>query len=169
MPARRPLLSLAVAAALGACGFEPLYGRFNDRSITDQLAGIKIGMIENRSGQILRNQLIDGLSPRGQPDRPTHTLAVELLEPRPQDLGVARDDTVVRYSYSTTAVFKLSDTTGRVVLIGQSNSTSSYEVTNSEFATVAGRNNARDRVLEEIAHDVKVQLAVYFRTRQVAR
>ena len=89
-----------------------------------------------------------------------------MLEPRPQDLGVARDDSIVRYSYSTVARFKLQDPTGRVVLESQSSSISSYEVTNSEFATVAGRTNARDRVLEEIASDMKAQLAVFFRSRR---
>ncbi|MBL8700905.1 MAG: hypothetical protein JNK67_21195 [Alphaproteobacteria bacterium] len=166
MISRRSLLVPAVAGPLAACGFEPLYGRFDNRSLTDELARIKIDMIPNRSGQLLRNFLLDGLSPRGQPDRPAHVLTVELIEPRPQDLGVARDDSIVRYGYATTAVFKLADSSGRVVLQGQASSVSSYEVTNSEFATVAGRNNARDRVLEEIAHDVKAQLAAHFRTRR---
>ena len=169
MPARRRLLSLLAIAPLAACGFEPLYGRVNDRSLTDELSRIKISLIANRSGQQLRNFLLDGLSPRGQPAKPTHTLVVELIEPRPQDLGIARDDSIVRYAYSTTAQFKLTDESGRLVMQGQSSSVSSYEVTSSEFATVAGRNNARDRVLEEIAHDMKAQLAAYFRTRQLPR
>lgn len=169
MTDRRSLLVLLAAATAASCGFEPLYGRFDDRSITDRFAGIKISMIANRSGQQLRNYLIDGLTPRGAPVRPTHTLDVELVEPRPQDLGITRDDSVVRYSYTTTAVFRLTEAGGRVVLQGQSSASSSSEVTNSEFATVAARNNARDRVLEEISHDMKQQLAVHFRDRRPAR
>lgn len=157
---------LAALVSLGGCGFEPLYGRFGDSSIADDLARIKIQVIGSRSGQLLRNHLLDGLTPKGELTRPAHTLRVELLEPRPQDLGIARDDSIVRYSYSTVARFKLQDPTGRVVLESQSSSISSYEVTNSEFATVAGRTNARDRVLEEIASDMKAQLAVFFRSRR---
>ncbi len=158
--------ALAALLALGGCGFEPLYGRFGDGSIADDLAGIKIRIIGSRSGQLLRNHLLDGLTPKGELARPAYTLRVELIEPRPQDLGVARDDSVVRYSYSTVARFKLDDPSGRSVFEGQSSSLSSYEVTNSEFATVAGRTNARDRVLEEIAVDMKAQLAVFFRSRR---
>ncbi len=157
---------LAALLALGACGFEPLYGRFGDSSIADDLAHIKIQVIGGRSGQLLRNHLLDGLTPKGELERPSYTLRVQLFEPLPQDLGVARDDSIVRYSYSSVARFRLNDPSGRSVLEGQSSSLSSFEVTNSEFATVAGRTNARDRVLEEIANDMKAQLAVFFRTRR---
>lgn len=165
MLARRPLLSLIAVAPLAACGFEPLYGRINDRSLSDELAQVKIDLISNRSGQQLRNHLLDGFSPRGQPEKPLHTLSVLLFEPRPQDIGIARDDTVVRYAYTVSATFRLADPTGRVVLQGSSSSVSSYEVTNSEFATLMGRNNARDRGLEEIANDLKAQIAAYLRSR----
>ena len=157
---------LAALLALGACGFEPLYGRFGDSSIADDLARIKIQVIGGRSGQLLRNHLLDGLTPKGELARPAYTLRVELLEPRPQDLGIARDDSIVRYSYSSVVRFMLNDPAGRLVLAGQSSSVSSYEVTNSEFATVSGRTNARDRVLEEIAIDMKAQLAVFFRSHR---
>lgn len=160
------LLFAAGAAALGACGFEPLYGRFGDYSIADELASVKIALIRDRSGQILRNALLDGLTPKGEPQRPAYTLIVELYEPRPQDLGIARDDTVVRYGYSSSALFRLNDGAGRLIHQSVAASSTSYEVTNSEYATVVGRNNARDRVMQEIAHDIKSQLAVYFRTRK---
>jgi LPS-assembly lipoprotein len=157
---------LGAALALAGCGFEPLYGRFGDSSIADDLATIKIHLIANRSGQILRNHLLDGLTPRGEPQQAAYVLRVELFEPLPQDIGITRNESVVRYSYSTAARFRLHDAAGKELLRSEASSVSTYEVTNSEFATVAGQLNARDRVLAEIATEIKAQIAVWFRTRR---
>jgi LPS-assembly lipoprotein len=163
-----PLLAL-VATGLGGCGFEPLYGRFGDVSIADDLAQIRIQPIANRSGQILRNHLIDGLQPRGESQPTAYTLAIELIEPQPQDLGISRTESVVRYGYVAQANCRLLDASGREIWRGRAASSTSYEVTNSQFATLAGLNNARDRVMEEISIDVKAQLAALFRARRALR
>jgi len=169
MRLRRLTQIVAASVAVAGCGFEPLYGRFGgSSSITDELATVKIQIIADRSGQILRNRLLDGMSPRGQPERPAYVLVVVLNEPLPQNLGTARDDSTVRYAYTTTAIFRLAVPDGRIVLEGQSSSLTSYEATNSQFATLAGQINARDRVLEEIADDVRQQIAVYFRSQRGA-
>lgn len=165
---RRIFLGVAAATcvALSGCGFEPLYGRFGNSSIADELATIKVELIANRSGQILRNHLLDGLTPRGSPDRAAYTLRVDLIEPLPQDLGITRNESVVRYSYSSIARFYLFDAAGRQMFAGDAAGLSSYEVTGSEFSTVSGQLSARDRVLEEISNEIKSQLAVWFRTRR---
>ena len=157
---------IGAALTLSGCGFEPLYGRFGDSSIADDLATIKVQAIANRSGQILRNHLLDGLTPRGEPQSPAYVLRVELFEPAPQDIGITRNESVVRYSYATVARFRLLDAAGAELLRAESSGVSTYEVTNSEFATVAGQLNARERVLSEIANDMKSQIAVWFRTRR---
>lgn len=162
------LPALALAATAG-CGFEPLYGRVGDVSIADDLAGIRIMPIANRAGQILRNHLIDGLQPRGEPERAAYRLTIDLVEPLPQDLGISRTDAVVRYSYTAYATCRLLDAAGTEVWRGRATSSTSYEVSNSQFATLAGQGAARERVMEEIAIDVKAQLASFFRARRTAR
>lgn len=157
---------LGAALALSGCGFEPLYGRFGDRSIADDLATIKVQLIANRSGQILRNHLLDGLTPRGEPQPAAYVLRVELFEPGPQDIAITRNESVVRYSYPTVARFRLQDAAGTELLRSEASGVASYEVTGSEFATVAGQLNARERVLAEIATEIKAQIAVWFRTRR---
>ena len=64
---------------LAACGFEPLYverqqddkwyfgGNF-DTSISQEMAKVKIQPISDRFGQVLKNDLIDLISPKGQPE-----------------------------------------------------------------------------------------------------
>ena len=167
---RRRLLALLSLAppGLSGCGFEPLYGRQADTPITDAFARIRIQPIANRSGQILRNHLYDRLQPRGEIGPIAYTLSVRLDEPLPQDLGITRTDTVVRFSYSATADARLVDAAGREVWRGRSTSSTNYEVSASQFATMAGQNNARERVLEEIANDIKAQLAAVLRARPPA-
>jgi len=106
------------------------------------------------------------MTPRGEPARPVYRLQVALAEPRPQDLGIARDDSVVRFSYNVRARFRLLDArNGRPVYEDSASSSSSYEVTNSQYATVASRDNARDRVLEDVALEIRTLLAQYLRER----
>jgi len=168
--ARHPLL-LAALAALAGCGFQPLYGKVGQGpAVSEDLAAVKIDFIANRSGQILRNYLLDGMTPRGEPQRSAWTLQVLLNEPRPQELGTASDGSIVRFAFNVRANFRLVEAAnGRVAFQGNATSNSSYEVTTSQYASVASRDNARDRVLEDVALDIRNQLAVFFRERREAR
>ena len=168
--ARRPLLLVALAA-LSGCGFQPLYGRVGDGGpVSDDLAATKIDFISNRSGQILRNYLLDGMTPRGEPARAAWVLQVALTEPRPQELGTASDGSIVRFNYNVRARFRLTEAAnGRVAFVGDTISNSSYEVTTSQYASVASRDNARNRVLEDVALEIRSQLAIYFRERREAK
>ncbi len=168
--ARIPLL-LAALAGLAGCGFQPLYGKVGDGApVSEDLAAVKIDFISNRSGQILRNHLLDGMTPKGEPRRSAWTLQVALNEPRPQELGTASDGSIVRFAFNVRANFRLLDaSTGRVAFAGDATSNSSYEVTTSQYASVASRDSARNRVLEDVALDIRGQLAVFFRERREAK
>jgi LPS-assembly lipoprotein len=128
------------------------------------MAAIRIDPIADRSGQILRNYLLDRITPQGTPSRAEYVLRVRLQEPR-QTLALRRDDVISRVGFSATATFELADASGRRVFNGVSSYTTDYEVTNSEFATLASAQNARDRLLELVGDDIHNQLAVYFTRR----
>src|SRR5262245_21117709 len=164
---RLSLCALAGVALLGAagCGFEPLYARHANGSVVDDLAMIRIDLIPDRSGQILRNYLLDDLNPRGQAAQATYYLSVRVNEPR-QEVGLQRNDTVTRYSYGVSAAFNLRDGRGGSLLNGTSNSGTSFEISDSEFATLANQASARDRLMQQISGDIREQLAVYFNARR---
>ena len=167
---RTALLLLAGALpALAGCGFSPLYGRGEDGAVTAELAKIRVLPIANRSGQVLRNHLLDGLTPMGEPQKPEYTLQVALAEPNMQELGISRSESVVRYGLSAAARFRLLDAAGTGLLQGSASSSSTYLVTNSEFATVSARTNARDRVMEELSTDIRNQVAAFLRGRAQPR
>jgi len=167
---RTALLLLAGALpALAGCGFSPLYGRSEGGAVAEELAKIRVLPIANRSGQVLRNHLLDGLTPMGEPQKPEYTLQVALAEPNMQELGISRSESVVRFGFSAVARFRLLDAKGADLLQGDAGGSSSYLVTNSEFATVSARTNARDRVMEEISNDIRMQVATLLRARAIAR
>ncbi len=74
---------------LYGCGFEPLYvekkeagswyyGSNFDSSISEEMSQVKIQPIADRFGQIMRNELLDLLTPRGVPKEPKYRLFVTL-------------------------------------------------------------------------------------------
>jgi hypothetical protein len=116
------------------------------RRATEELAPNRAPPNADRPGQILRNNLLHPLTPRGEPS---------------QSLALRRDDVISRFGYSANAGFNLRDAGGRIVLSGTAPFSIDYDVTSSEFATLSSRENARVRVLEPIADDIRGQFAEY--------
>lgn len=156
---RRSILTMFCAALVSGCGFQPLLGRQSGGSVPDELAAIRIAPIPDRSGQILRNSLLDNLTPRGGAVASRYVLAIRLQEPR-QTIAVRRDDVISRSSYSAVAIFDLLDQQGRKIAMGTSTFTTDYEITVSEYATRASLEDARSRVMALIADDIRNQLAM---------
>lgn len=157
------VLGLAVAALLlSACGFEPLLGQFPHSRGQANLAEIRVETIPDRSGQLLRNRLVDAFGSKA-PAR--YTLTIQLREPR-QTLAVRRDDIISRSGYTATASFSLAEVGGKSIFAGTATYTTDYELANSEFATLASRDDARDRTLELVSADIRTQIAVFFRNRE---
>jgi LPS-assembly lipoprotein len=161
---RRLILGMLAPLALAACGFEPLHASRPGQDVPGELASIRVLPIPERSGQVLRNYLLDRLTPLGQAPSSRYTLSIRLVEPR-QTLALRRDDVISRSGYSATARFELADAAGTRVTGGIVSYSTDYEVTNSEYATLISQQNARDRVLELVGDDIRSQLATYFKTR----
>jgi LPS-assembly lipoprotein len=159
----RGLAAIALMALAG-CGFEPIHAARSGKDVTGELAAVRVGPIPERSGQVLRNYLLDRLTPLGQRPSSQYVLNVRLNEPR-QTLALRRDDIISRASYSATASFELLDGAGKRVTGGVSSFSTDYEITSSEYATLVSLQSARDRVLELVGDDIRGQLAAFFRSR----
>jgi LPS-assembly lipoprotein len=156
------LTAYATVAVLGGCGFEPLMGQSNHPHVQSGLERIRIAPIADRSGQILRNYLLDGLTPRGLQGSDLYVLTVTLIEPR-REVAIRRDDTASRLGYTAAVSFVLYErSTESRVFGGASLSETTYEVTSSEFATLSSQASARDRALQEVSMDIRQQLATFF-------
>lgn len=162
----RPLGLATLLVLASGCGFQPLMGGSN-AEVRDKLESIRVEVIADRSGQILRNYLLDDLTPRGVQGSANFRLQVRLFEPR-REVAIRRDDTASRIGYTASAQFELQDSTGRPIFAGHSQSETTFEVTNSEFATLSGLTSARDRALQLVSADIRQQLADFF-VREPAR
>ena len=171
---RRGALGLLAGAALGGpvlggCGFRPLHGTAEEGGAggagPNALAGIKINLIADRVGQDLRNQLLDRLTPRGQPDKPSHVLEVHLRETIRQ-LGIRSDATATYASLELGAESILLDaTTGKPVFRAQSRSFNSYNIVRSAFANLLAEQDARRRAVIELAEDIQLRIGLFLTRR----
>lgn len=142
------------------CGFQPVYG--GGAPVRADMAAVEIALIADRSGQLLRNELLDRLTPKGAAQMPRYMLVVELAESK-QNLAIRRDDTATRANLILTAQFKLSENVSDdLVLEGRSRSLNSYNISTFEFATLSAETDARRRATRELAQDIATQLALYF-------
>ena len=160
---RRSLLLLPLG--LAACGFEPLYGNRGGGgpAATPEMAQITIGRIDGRPGQQLRNELRDRLAPTGLPRSPRWRLDVVLRETT-SDLVILRDATATFAKYVGDAQWVLVDLQSDAPATrGRSRRIASYSISSSEFASLQAEEDARRRVVTEIAEDIRLRLGLYFK------
>ena len=162
MSSFRTLAPLFVVLLLGACGFRSLYGTDATRDAPGELATIKVKPIAVRLGQQLHNNLLDLLNPRGRPANPRYLLTVRLYQST-QRLAIEKDAFATRANLRLRANFSLEDPDSReTMLTGRILVVSSYNILDSEFATLMAEKDAKARAAREIAHDIRTRLAAFF-------
>ena len=161
------LLATVLLAGTG-CGFQPLYGGGERNPTVAELNRVEIGQIPERVGQELRNNLIDGMSsaPTGAPA--LYHLSVEINLSR-SALAIQFDDSSTRYNLTMVAAFSLSDlATGQVVYHNGIRATGSYNVVDSDYATLVSEQDAEKRAAREISDEIVTLIAVFFSRRSDA-
>lgn len=157
---RAALLAGAALPLLAAgCGFQPIHAE-RSRAGPAALAQVEIELIEDRTGQMLRNALLDRFRPRGGGGS-RYSLNVELAETR-EDLGIRRDAVATRANLILVARYRVAPHGGGDPLIsGSSRSISSYNILTSDFATLSARNDARERAVRQIADQIEERVAAW--------
>lgn len=163
---RATVLALCLAGlGLGACGFQPLYGQRTGAAAPQQLALVRIDTIADRQGQKLHNFLLDRLNPLGPPPEPFYRLQVQLKKTT-RNLAIRKDETATRANLILQANFALLDVrSGKVLFRGHSRSTNSYNILESEFATIASLNDATTRATRDLSEEISARLAIFFSHR----
>lgn len=159
---RKSAVVLLLLLLPGACGFQPLYrDKGANAHVLAALAGIYVEPINGRTGQIVRNHLLDILTPRGVPSKPEFRLSVKLSEIK-KGLAIEQDDSVTRYNYTLKASYFLKKPgSNEVVHSGFAWSIASYNIVQSDFANLNAEKNAKRRTARSISDELKNQLAVY--------
>ena len=159
---------LALAALMpSACGFRPVYGTAapngSQAGVSTNLSRIEIGMIPDRSGQILRNALIDRFYRTGRPVDPPLVLNLTPISETLTDLDITRESDSTRTQIRLRTDISLTDrASGRALLTRHMESVTSYNVLGSEFATRVTREDARRNALADLARQIEQELALYF-------
>lgn len=149
--------------ALSGCGFQPLYAPTTQAN--EKLSQIKIKQIPDRMGQVLRNHLLDLLTPYGEPKNPEYILKVNIDEKR-SDLALRKDATAKRaqlqYMAHVTLIHAVSHD---AILSDKLDLMSGFSIgSHADFASIpalVSEEKARLRAMEILAQDIKSLLASY--------
>ena len=154
-----------LSAPLQGCGFRPLYGAAPDGQtsmVVAELGSIQIPAVSDRVGQIVRNDLLDAITPFGQPREPRYVLDVRVDESK-EGLAIARDATVTRFNLTLSAEYSLRDAgTAKVIASGVVRAVAAYNVLQSDFANVIAERDAEVRAARVITDQIKTRLSVHF-------
>jgi LPS-assembly lipoprotein len=153
------LLSVLI---LTACGFSPIYAT-NNASAKHGLNNVEIAIIPDRSGQFLRNALIDRFYHNGYPVSPNYKLVVESITEKIFDFDITVEAEATRQQIKLTTQMMLVDIeTEEAVLTRSLVAVTSNNILESEFSTIITEQSARDAALSDLARQIERQLSLYF-------
>jgi LPS-assembly lipoprotein len=169
------LLGLAL---LGGCGFQPMYARGpvgpgGPGGVTALLDTVGVAVVrptesrDARVAQVLRNELLDRISPHGEPANPRYQLHV-VLDSEVVDLLVRRDSTVSRARINMTATYQLLEGETRVES-GSARAMTGFDLPpEGYFASVASARDGEQQAAVLIAEQITAALSAHFARRGAA-
>ena len=161
----RIIFLLAALGFLGGCGFQPLYGNSFNAYAPVEFAAIKVKPIRDRIGQQLHNHLLSLLNPGGRPKKPRYVLAATVSESI-ASLGVRKSAFATRANLTLRVKYQLSPISGgETILSGNEAIIVSYNILDSDFATLMAEKDARARAVRELALAIRTHLAAQFTVR----
>lgn len=155
-------LLLGLCLLVGACGFEPMYGDHRGSQTVADLSAVRIGLISDRNGQLLRRYLMDRMYPQGGSVGDRYTLEVGLTIAS-ANFGIQRDQTSTYAQIIVSSTYALRDIkTNQLLQGGSARAVSSYNVTQDPFNILVAEADARDRALQVLANDLVTRISLYF-------
>ena len=134
-----------------------------DNSITTEMSKIKIAAIKDRFGQQLRNNLLDLLTPKGEPQNPQYRLKVEVLERSVTQQAMRDDVTATNERIKYRVGYTLYSGSGTLVN-GDSIAFISYDILNDPYSTTISQKKAEQDAAKIIANDITLRIGAYFHT-----
>ena len=164
---RRALATLLCAGACltaAACGFEPVYGDNRGGETRAELQGVRVALIPNRAGQVLRRHILDRIHAGDDDNAPAlYQLEINLAETR-QFYGIQRDQTATYARATVTGYYVLRDIKAqKIVTSGTASAYSSYNIAADPFNSIVAENDARERAVHSLGDDVIARIALYLR------
>jgi LPS-assembly lipoprotein len=154
------LAAMGASLALGGCGFTPLYAA---PGVTSKLAAIRVIAPEGRTGYLIRQHLDDAFA-KDHNEAPAYSMRLSLAEAR-YPRGVRTDNVATRYEYVLTADYILANLpSGDIAKKGRVRVEVTYDSADQPYASIAAQQDAQDRVAEEAARRIQLELASWLAT-----
>lgn len=158
---RLPALLCILALGLAACGFTPLHSERAGGPGRADLAAVQIAPIPEREGQLVHQTLAKGMNPAGLRVPIRYRLDID-LNLTTQDLGIRKDDTATRANLRLAASYRLRDSaSGEVVHNGSALIVNSYNILESQFATLSSERDALERAAREMGETIRLRVALF--------
>lgn len=157
---------LCLFLAVGACGFRPIHATQGAAApvASEALSSIAVAPVHDRIGQLVRNALVDQLTPYGEPGAARFRLELDLNGTR-EGYGFRPDEAITRENFRLTAAYRLIEAkSDNVVVEGVTRSNMAYDIVQSDFANFTAARDAETRTAEEVAATIALRLALHFRS-----
>lgn len=170
-------LALTAIFAVSACGFRPLYveregdsvwhydGKFNT-SIIQEMSKIKVEPVADRFGQLVRNNLLDSLTPKGAPSKPTYRLNVRLKKKTVTDQALRRDITASRKRVKYNVVYEMTRD-GETLFRNNSIAFVGYDIMANPYSTTFAEKKTEEDAAKIISNDIILRIGAYFNTELI--
>ena len=169
MSSRRALIALGLPLLAAGCGFRPMHGRSGvreDAQVSDALAAVKVGLITERQGQLMRRRLEQGLAPNG---RGAVTEKYDLrvgIGYGVEIQGYSTTGAASRVRFNATAnwfLFEIGPPL-REIARGSERAFDAYDIPNTQFfAADVARETMERQLIEQLAQQIMERLAMHFR------
>lgn len=165
-------LVLFLVMVVCSCGFKPLYverttnekwyfqSQF-DGTINHEMEQVKVESINGRFGQLLRNDLLDMLTPSGIPSNPKYKLYVMLESEDVARQALRRDITATRERVAYKVVYYMMEGTNELFR-NDSVAYVSYDILANPYSTTMAQKDAQENAAKIIAQDIALRIGAYF-------
>lgn len=176
---KKSVLVLAFLFLFG-CGFEPLYVEKKtssdwyydnefDTGIREEMASVKVELIQDRIGQLIRNDLLDKLTPKGKPKHPKYFLQVTNIKKEEIDQALRNDITATRKKVIYTVYYSLKNQQHETLVTGNSVAYLGYDILRDPYSTTFAQKKLEKNAAKIIANDISLRLGAYFHSLQTKR
>jgi len=148
-----PVVLVAGAMLLSACGFTPMYGSAGGSPVLSRIA---VTAQDDRLGYRLREQLEDALG-WDRATQPLYRLTTTTEQSR-RPLGRRIDDTATRYELTVRTAWTLTPLGNGTPLSGTETSTLTYAAADQPYAAIAAQQDGEDRAAAELARLIRIDI-----------
>ncbi len=163
---RAVIAGLFASPLLGGCGFQPLYAeRDGAPGVETILRGIDVVPLTTRTGQLVRNALLEGIAP-ADAGGGRYRLEMDVKEKEQAAILSARDESTQNRLVIDVTYRLVDAATGKVVHEGRTFAEGTYTHTRLPVANIQARESAREALARVLATDIRTRLAAWLVSRQ---